>query len=171
MKTTLKIWTLLIGILSINIAVAQDIIDRFPEEAMANKLYTTDGKTETFEDVLAQYKGKPIMIDIWASWCKDCIGGIPKVKKLQEEHPNIVFLFLSVDEDGKEAAWTKAIEKYELTGEHYRIVGGWKSDLCSSIDLDWIPRYMIVDSEGNILHYKSIEANDEKLEKLLADTE
>jgi len=33
----------------------------------------------------------------------------------------------------------------------------------SSINLDWIPRYMIVDKEGKIALFKAIEADDEKL--------
>ena len=57
-----------------------------------------------------------------ASWCKDCIVGFPKIKELQKEFPDVVFLFLSVDRSN--ASWQRAIKKYNLVGEHYNLPEG-----------------------------------------------
>ncbi len=50
-------------------------------------------------------------------------------------------------------------------GQHFWAPKGWESDLFSSIDLDWIPRYMVLDEEGKIKLFKAIKANDEEIIK------
>ena len=86
---------------------------------------------------------------------------MPKVQKLREENPEVVFLFLSLDKEIE--SWKHGIEKYGVVGENYFIPEGWKGDFCSSIDLDWIPRYMVVNAEGEISLYKAIETDDKNL--------
>ncbi len=135
-------------------------------EAALNDVFLSENNREiTLSEILQQYKGKTIFIDIWASWCKDCIVGMPKVQKLREKNPEIVFLFLSLDKETD--SWKHGIEKYGVVGENYFIPSGWKGPFCSSIDLDWIPRYMVVNSEGEIGLYKAIETNDKNLLKAL----
>ncbi len=135
-------------------------------EAALNDVFLSEKNEEiTLSDIFQQYKGKTVFIDIWASWCKDCIVGLPKVQKLREKNPEIVFLFLSLDKETD--SWKHGIEKYGVVGENYFISSGWKGSFCSSIDLDWIPRYMVVNSEGEISLYKAIETNDKNLLKAL----
>ncbi len=134
--------------------------------AALNDVFLTEDSTEiTVSEILEQHKGKTVFIDIWASWCKDCIVGMPKVQKLREDNPDVVFLFFSLDKNIK--SWKRGIEKYGVTGKNYFIPSGWKGAFCSSIDLDWIPRYMVVNPEGEISLYKAIETNDENLLKVL----
>lgn len=134
----------------------------FTPEALADLMQTTDGKQLTFKEILKKYEGKTIVIDVWASWCPDCIKGMPKVEALQKQFPNTVYLFLSYDKTPE--SWENGIEKYNVKGEHYLILSKWKGGTFSqSIDLDWIPRYMVLDKKGNIALYRAIEADDEKL--------
>ncbi len=152
-------------VLLLFISFAQAQNKTFTEAALNEKFLSEDNAEINFSEILQQYKGKTIFIDIWASWCKDCIVGMPKVQKLREENPEIVFLFLSLDKETK--SWKYGIEKYGVLGENYFIPAGWAGAFCSSIDLDWVPRYMIVNPEGEISLYKAIEANDENLLKAL----
>ncbi|MCB0455685.1 MAG: TlpA family protein disulfide reductase [Aequorivita sp.] len=154
---------LTIFFLFFSFAQAQNKI--FSEAALEEQFLSENNVEISFSEILQQYKGKTIFIDIWASWCKDCIVGMPKVQKLREENPEVVFLFLSLDKETE--SWKHGIEKYGVVGENYFIPVGWKGDFCSSIDLDWIPRYMIVNPEGEISLYKAIETNDENLLKAL----
>lgn len=137
----------------------------FSEAALGDVFLSENGREISFSEILQQYKGKTIFIDVWASWCKDCIAGMPKVQKLREGNPEIVFLFLSLDKETE--SWKLGIEKYGVVGENYFITSGWKGPFCASIDLDWIPRYMIVNPEGKISLYKAIETEDENLLKLM----
>lgn len=134
----------------------------FTKEGLAEKMLTLNGEEISFNDILKKYEGKTIVIDVWASWCKDCIAGMPKVKALQENYKKkIVYLFISMDKNPE--AWKKGIEKYNVKGEHYLVSDGMKGVFGKSINLDWIPRYMIVDKKGKIVLYKAIDAADEKL--------
>ncbi|MDG1805530.1 TlpA disulfide reductase family protein [Flavicella sp.] len=138
---------------------------KFSKEALAEEMIDVNGEQILFAEVISKYKGKRVVIDVWASWCSDCIGGMPKVKELQKEYGDAVFLFLSVDKDY--TSWKKGIEKYNVLGEHYFIPAGWKSDFNNSIDLDWIPRYMVVDESGRIKLHKATKASDKKIEKAI----
>ncbi len=155
--------TLIVLILFVTFAQAQQ--KSFSEAALNEKFFSENNVEISFSEILQQYKGKTVFIDIWASWCKDCIVGMPKVQKLREENPDVVFLFLSLDKETE--SWKNGIEKYGVVGENYFIPEGWKGDFCSSIDLDWVPRYMVVNPEGEISLYKAIETNDENLLKAL----
>ena len=133
----------------------------FKAEALSNTMKTVGNTDITFQEILKKYEGKTIVIDVWASWCPDCIKGMPKVKTLQENYPDATYLFLSVDKNHD--SWLKGIEKYDVQGEHYLISDGQKGVFGKSINLGWIPRYMIVDKTGEIALFKVIEADDEKL--------
>ncbi len=156
---------LLLPVLLLGLSSCAQAPTSFPEEALNDKMKSTDGKEMTFKDVLAKYEGKTILIDVWASWCPDCIKGMPKVQALQHQYKDskdVVFLFLSYDKT--EDAWKNGIKKYRVIGEHYLVGSKWKGGAFSdAVRLDWIPRYMIVDANGNIALFRAIEADDQKL--------
>ena len=60
-----------------------DKITTFSEAALKDEFITIDENVVPFSAILEQHKGQTIFIDIWASWCKDCRKGLPKVKELQ----------------------------------------------------------------------------------------
>lgn len=133
----------------------------FRKEALENQMIALDGSSIAFKNILKKYKGKTVIIDVWASWCSDCIKGMPKVKALQTQFPDATYLFISMDKTPE--AWKKGIEKYEVMGEHYMATDGMKGVFGKSIDLNWIPRYMVVDKKGKIALFRAIEADDNKL--------
>ena len=137
----------------------------FKPEALSSQMIGTDHEPITFAEILKQYEGKTIVIDVWANWCPDCIKGMPKVKELQANYPDAVYLFISVDKTYD--AWLNGIEKYDIKGEHYLVSDGMKGVFGKSVNLNWIPRYMIVDKTGKIALYNVIEADDAKLIKTL----
>lgn len=155
-----KIISLLIVALSItSCSNAQET--EFKKEALENVMSTTENKSITFQEILEKYKGQIVVVDVWASWCSDCIKGMPKVKTLQEQFPNATYLFISMDKNYE--AWIKGIAKYDVKGEHYLTSDGMKGIFGKAIKLDWIPRYMVIDREGKIALFKVIEADDSKL--------
>lgn len=138
----------------------------FTPEALNSKMTSLDGKEIAFKDILNQYKGKTVVIDVWASWCPDCIKGMPKVHSLQKQFPEAVYLFLSYDRVDEK--WKNGIEKYQVKGENYHVGKSMKEGaFAESVKLDWIPRYMVIDKTGKIALFKAIEADDEKLIAIL----
>ena len=138
---------------------------QFSVEALSDDLINLQGDSVPFKSILEKHNGRTVFIDVWASWCKDCLKGLPEVKKLQETHPEIDFVYLSLDKS--QAAWKKGINRLKISGDHYFMQSGWKGALGTFLGLDWIPRYLIIDKEGGIKVFNAIEINDKKLLKNL----
>lgn len=137
----------------------------FSQKALNDTFISLKGKELTFQHVLNKYKNKKVFIDIWASWCADCIKGMPKVVALQKKHKDVVYLFLSLDTTQEE--WKKGIKKYNVNGEHYLVTSGWKGDFGNFVNLSWIPRYMVIDENSKITLFKSVHADDDKITEVL----
>ncbi len=138
----------------------------FSKEALNDRITTLNGKSTAFKEIINQYKGKKVLIDIWASWCADCIKGLPNVKKLQKKFPEVVFLFLSVDKNN--ASWKRGITRFRIKGEHYNLPKGMKDgDFVDFVNSSWIPRYMVVDEEGKIKLFKATRSSDNRIVEAL----
>ena len=131
----------------------------FSEKALNDTALSIDGTSIAIKELIKQYEGKKILIDVWASWCADCIKGLPKIKELQKEFPKVVFLFLSVDENSK--AWKKGIERFKIEGEHYNLPNGMSDgDFVDFLGLSWIPRYLVINENGFVDLFKATKATD-----------
>jgi thiol-disulfide isomerase/thioredoxin len=161
MKKMNYLLALLIGFLSCNV----DTPVSFSEEALNDTFLTLDGNSVTLKSILENHKGKTILIDIWASWCGDCIKGMPKLKVLQHNREDVVYIFMSLDRSEK--AWKKGIEKYGVRGEHYYMPAGKKSAFGEFVNIDWIPRYMVVGAKGDIKLFRAVQADDHKIKEIL----
>ena len=64
---------------------------------------------------LSSFKGKVVLIDFWASWCKPCRASIPSVIKLQKKYQSKNFEVFGVSIDSKKKAWLGAIKKDKIT--------------------------------------------------------
>jgi len=142
-----------------------EVPTQFSETALNDTFITLDGDVVTFQSILEEHQGKTILIDVWANWCKDCIVGMPKLKALQKENEDVVYVFLSLDKSI--ASWKKGIAKYEVEGEHYYMQSGWKGDFGTFLDLDWIPRYLVVDTKGNIKLFRAVKVGDKQIKESL----
>lgn len=151
----LKLVALVVAFIAFN--CTSQVPTTFSEKALNDTFITLEGESIPFKQILEEHKGKTILIDVWASWCKDCITGLPKVKELQETNQEIAFVFLSLDKSIPK--WKNGIEKYQLEGNHYFMQSGWKGDFGKFLKLNWIPRYLVVDANQNISVYKEIEVN------------
>jgi thiol-disulfide isomerase/thioredoxin len=160
-----KIKYLLLFLLGFASCKSQEPPTQFSEAALNDSFINIDGNSTPFKDILDANKGKTIVIDIWASWCSDCIKGMPKVKELQQGFTNVTYIFLSLDKT--QEAWKKGIEKYDVNGQHYFMQSGWKGPFGEFVQLDWIPRYMVIDQEGKIKLFKAIKADDKNITDFL----
>ncbi|CAD0009200.1 MULTISPECIES: TlpA family protein disulfide reductase [Flavobacterium] len=139
--------------------------NNFSEVALSEKLLSTNESQVAFKDILNKYKGKTLVIEVWASWCGDCVKAMPKIKELQANNPDVSYLFISADKTADK--WKIGIEKHELKGDHYMMNDGMKGVFGKSIDLDWIPRYIILDKTGKIVLYRAIETDFDKINETL----
>lgn len=139
---------------------------QFSKEALSENLLDINGKDITFQEILNKHKGKTVVIDVWASWCSDCIKAMPLVKDMQQKNPKAVYVYISMDKTPEK--WQAGIEKYNLgTSNHYLAKDGMKGAFGKAIDLDWIPRYIVIDKKGKIVIYRAIEKDFDKLNATL----
>jgi len=160
-----KIALLIIALTAISCTQAQKT--EFSEKALSETLLASDGSQIKFQNILKKQKGKTTLIEVWASWCGDCVKAMPKLKELQANNPNVSYVFLSMDKTADK--WKAGIEKHELNGLHFMANDGMKGVFGSAIDLDWVPRYIIIDKSGKIVLYRAIETDFDKINATLKE--
>jgi len=137
----------------------------FTPEALDEKLITLSGESVAFSQILEKHSGKTLVIAVWASWCSDCVKAMPKFKELQAGNPNVEYVYISMDR--AEENWRAGIKKHQLVGDQYFSADGMKGSFAKSVDLDWIPRYIVVDKTGKIAIYRAIETDFEQINATL----
>ena len=160
-----KILILLVAVVSFSCSQAQKTA--FSKEALSQTLLATDGNQVTFKNILKKHKGKTLVVEVWASWCGDCVKAMPKIKELQANNPNVSYVFISMDKTAEN--WKIGIAKHELQGDHFMANDQMKGVFGKAIDLDWIPRYIIIDKTGKIVLYRAIETDFEKINATLKE--
>lgn len=137
----------------------------FSKKALSETLLATNGSQVQFKDILKNQKGKTTVIEVWASWCGDCVKAMPKIKELQANNPTVSYVFISMDKTADK--WKEGIEKHQLNGLQFMANDGMKGEFGKSIDLDWIPRYIIIDKTGKIVLYRAIETDFDQINATL----
>ena len=130
-------------------------------EQKASKLYPTEagGKAAdfTYPDAegnmhsLSDYKGKVVVVDVWATWCGPCKSELPHLKKLEKEMEgtDVVFIGVSLDKDKDLEKWKKFIADEQLPGVQL-FAGGW-SKIAQDYKITGIPRFMVFAKDGSIV--------------------
>jgi len=134
---------------------------QFSKQSLEKKLITPENTEIAFKDILKKHNGKTTVIEVWASWCSDCVKAMPKVKQMQTDFPDVDYVFLSMDKAFDK--WEAGVKHHELKGDHYWAADGMKGEFGKSIDLDWIPRYIVIDKTGKVTLYRAIETDFEKI--------
>lgn len=135
----------------------------FPDSALQQPLFGLDGEQTTAGAVLEANKGKTVLLYIWAMWCPDCLKGFPELQTFQKANPDVAVVYFSLDR--QEQQWQDGIRKFKLKGEHYWFKTDWKNDFTNAIDLNWIPRYLIIAPDGQIAKYYAVKADDPALQE------
>ena len=120
-----------------------------------------DGKRVRLSDL----KGKPVIIDVWATWCGPCKQVSPYFEKfaLKYKEEKIQFLALSVDE--KQQAWyVDAKSKSKVVQQlHINDNNGFSS----AYAVESIPRFILIDAQGNFINARMPYPNELAFETIL----
>jgi thiol-disulfide isomerase/thioredoxin len=118
---------------------------------------------------LADFKGKIVYIDIWATWCGPCIKQMPALKELIKEYEgkNIAFLVISVDDKKDFAKWKKMVPFYNVGGTHLISDNALNSEFMKAYSVGLIPRSILLDTNGNIINNIAPKPSDVNLKTIL----
>lgn len=110
---------------------------------------TPDGKTVS----LADYRGKYVLVDFWASWCGPCRAENPAVTKVYNEFKgrNFDILGVSLDKENARDKWVKAIADDQLTWTQVSDLKGWQNEVAQRYHVQSIPQNFLIDPSGKIV--------------------
>jgi len=101
-----------------------------------------DGSTSIH---LADYRGKIVLLNFWASWCEPCILELPSLTQFHHEHPEYPILAVSIDEDPD--AYKQFLVRRHVD---FITVRDPKQTAASKYGTEQWPETYVIDREGRI---------------------
>ncbi len=102
---------------------------------------------------LSRQKGKVVLIDFWATWCRPCLVGIPDLKKYYMELNPRGFEIIGISLDNNQEKLNTYIKKENLEWKMAYSDQAWKDETAKLYGVNSIPSYWLVDKKGVLRHF------------------
>lgn len=125
----------------------------------------------TFPDVdgnmisLSDFKGKVVLIDVWATWCGPCLAQLPHLLELKKrmEDTDLVIMGISVDKQNDYDKWAKMVRNGDVKGIQLFSGGGFPAEY----NIRGIPRFIVFGRDGQVAEIDAPRPSQPYLEDLL----
>ena len=129
------------------------------------------GNTHT----LADYAGKTIFLNFWATWCPPCRNEMPEIQMLHEEFsaeedPEVVILGVAAPDYGDEGSVEDITAFLEENGYTYPVLMDMTLDLFMSYGIFSYPTTFMIDANGNVFGYVTGQLNEEMMRSIIEQT-
>ena len=121
--------------------------DLVGKEAPDFELPDVNGKMMSLKSL----RGKFVLVDFWASWCKPCRNENPNVVSAYQQFKDKNFTILGVSLDKEKEGWVKAIADDQLTWSHVSDLKFWDSKVVPLYGIEGIPFNVLLDPEGKVI--------------------
>ncbi len=118
------------------------------------KKYDDVAPENILQTIIDKYKGKAVLIDLWATWCGPCRAGHKTMAPMKEQMKgqNIQFVYIT-SSSSPPTTWQEMIK--DIDGDHYYLTEEQKNYILNHFESIGIPTYAIYDTKGHQT-YKSI---------------
>ena len=133
----------------------------------------TEGE-QILRELIAPWKGKVILIDVWGTWCGPCRMAMKHSQELYERMKpyNMYFLYLANRSD--ETSWKNVIKEYNVNGEnvgHVNLPAEQQAAVEQFLKVNSYPSYFLIDREGHLLNINADPRNLDAFEQLVKGME
>ncbi|PIF32321.1 thiol-disulfide isomerase/thioredoxin [Flavobacterium sp. 9] len=150
-------------------------LENYERAAKANKLTGKPSPDFDYENhkggktKLSDLKGKYVYIDLWATWCAPCRAEIPYLQKIEEKYhgKNIEFVSVSIDKLKDNEKWKKFVDDKKLGGIQLFADKDWESEFVTNYGVTGIPRFILIDPNGNVLKADAARPSEPELQAQL----
>ena len=115
---------------------------------------------------LSSLKGKYVLLDFWAAWCRPCRDENPNILSNYNKYKNKGFEVYQVSLDRTKKDWVKAIKQDNLSWYNVSDLKYFQSETASLYNIDKIPKGFLLDPNGKIIA-KDLELRGDRLGKKL----
>lgn len=186
MKNTVK-WVIIAVVLVGVIAGASVLYNKFSEDyIIGSPVQTTaqsgeqDGQGESEQDFsapdftvldydgkevnLSDFKGKPVVINFWATWCYYCKEEMPDFNEAFKKYPDVEFLMINAT-DGYQETIESAKKYIEDEGFDFNVYFDTEFEAVNAYYVNGYPATFFIDKDGNLVTYANGMLDYESLEK------
>ncbi len=142
--------------------IMQEPVDLMGKEAPDFTLADTEGKNISLKSM----RGRYVLVDFWASWCKPCRMENPNVVAAFDKFKDKNFTVLGVSLDKNKASWMRAIQDDRLDWKQVSDLKYWSSEVVPLYNIEGIPFNVLLDPNGIVI---AKDLRGDELHKKLAE--
>lgn len=127
------------------------------------------------EHSLADYKGKTVFLNFWATWCGPCRNEMPEIQKIyeetqQEEDSDLVVLGIAAPGFGQEKSQEEVEAFLEKDGYTYPVLMDTTGEVFMEYGISAYPTTFMVDRDGNLFGYIQGQLNEAMMRSIIRQT-
>jgi thiol-disulfide isomerase/thioredoxin len=119
-------------------------VDLTGKEAPSFKAVSLDGKAYSLESL----KGKPVLLDFWASWCGPCVQSVPTLEKLRRTYESQGLVLLGVDVGETRETVEKFLKSKSIA---YPVIMGSESGIPEAYSISVFPTFVMIGADGKVV--------------------